>query len=269
MGGPEGSEMSKPGRDSGTGTLGKAMAVLDAVSTANAPLRFTDLLAKVDQPRGTLHRQISNLIDEGLLQVNPDHSYEVGLRLLKFASNAWADNRFREIAEPHLRRLYESVGETIHLGVLQGVEVIYLDKVESRQSVRMHSQIGNASPAFCTGVGKAAMSALPSPELHSRISTIRFHPYTANTIRTADALLTELGEIRSAGYGFDREEHEAGIHCVAAPIADPDHGFYAGVSVTAPVYRVSMEQMKNWARDVCVTSEAITDDMKVRLGPRG
>ena len=245
------------------------MAVLDAVSTADAPMRFTDLLARVDQPRGTLHRQITNLIDEGLLQVNPDNSYELGLRLLKFASNAWAENRFREIAEPHLRRLYATVGETIHLGVLQGVEVIYLDKVESRQSVRMHSQIGNASPAFCTGVGKAAMSALPDPELHLRVAAIRFHPYTANTITSPKALLAEIGEIRAAGYGFDREEHETGIHCVAAPIAEPDRGFFAGVSVTAPVYRVSVEQMNAWARDVCETSAAIMDDMKVRLGPRG
>ncbi|WP_421854830.1 IclR family transcriptional regulator [Oricola sp.] len=261
--------MSKIERESGTGTLGKAMAVLDAVSNASAPLRFTDLLDQVKQPRGTLHRNISNLIDEGLLQVNPDHSYELGIRLLRFASNAWAHNRFREIAEPHLQRLYETVGETIHLGVLQGVEVIYLDKVESRQSVRMHSQIGNASPAFCTGVGKAALSALSDGELQTRISAIRFQAHTPSTLQTAQALLDEIDEIRTRGYGFDREEHETGIHCVAAPVAAPERGFYAGVSVTAPVYRVGVQKLEQWATDVCSTSAAIVDDMKLRLGPRG
>ena len=136
-----------------TGTVGKAMAVLEIVARAEEPPRFTDILARSDQPRGTLHRQLSNLVEEGLLSLNRDHTYSLGLRLLMFASRAWAGNQFRAIAEPHLRRLNEATGETVHLGVLRGTEVIYLDKVEGRQAVRMYSQIGNASPAFCTGVG--------------------------------------------------------------------------------------------------------------------
>ncbi|WP_193178574.1 IclR family transcriptional regulator [Oricola nitratireducens] len=261
--------MSKTLAESGTGTLGKAMDVLEVVASAKSPLRFKDLLATVDQPRGTLHRQITNLIDEGLLQVNADHSYALGLRLLKFASNAWAGNRFREIAEPHLQMLHEKVGETIHLGVLQGVEVIYLDKVESRQSVRMHSQIGNASPAFCTGVGKAAMSLLSDEELEERIARVRFHTYTPNTLRDADAFRREIADIREKGYALDREEHEAGIHCIAAPIASLERSFYAGISITAPVYRISMDQLEDWADDVRHAAAAIMDDMKVKLGPRG
>ncbi len=74
-----------------------------------------------------------------------------------FASRAWAGNQFRAIAEPQSAPPQRGDGETVHLGVLRGTEVIYLDKVEGWQSVRMYSQIGNASPAFCTGVGKAAL----------------------------------------------------------------------------------------------------------------
>ncbi|GAB4354024.1 MAG: IclR family transcriptional regulator [Oricola sp.] len=261
--------MSKAQNDGGTGTLGKAVAVLDVVANAKKPMRFTDLLAALDQPRGTLHRQISNLIDEGLLQVNPDNSYGLGLRLLKFASNAWAGNQFREIAEPHLQALHDKAGETIHLGVLQGTEVIYLDKVESRQSVRMHSQIGNASPAFCTGVGKAALSLLPDDDLEQRMERIDFHPHTANTLRDAGALRREIAEIRATGIAFDREEHEAGIHCIAAPIGAHHRAFYAGISITAPVYRVDREQLDAWADDVRGAAAAITDDMRLKLGPRG
>jgi IclR family transcriptional regulator, acetate operon repressor len=261
--------MSKVDRDTGTGTLGKAISVLDAVASAKRPLRFKDLLAALDQPRGTLHRQISNLVDEGLLQVNPDHSYELGIRLLKFASKAWAGSRFREIAEPHLRALHDKVGETIHLGVLQGIEVIYLDKVESRQSVRMHSQIGNASPCYCTGVGKAAFSLLSPEEAATRAAQITYFQHTENTIRDAGSFLREIENIRASGYAVDREEHEADIHCVAAPIGAPERGFYAGISVTAPVYRVSSEQLVRWAPDVCGAAAAIMEDMDVKLGPRG
>lgn len=254
--------------DSGTGTLGKAMEVLETVALSSTPLRFTDVLHLVDQPRGTLHRQISNLIEEGLLSTRPDNSYELGLKLLKFASRAWSSNQFRTIAEPHLKRLHETTGETVHLGVLNGVDVIYLDKVESRQAVRMYSQIGNSAPAFCTGVGKAAMAALPDTELHSRIASIAFKRYTDTTLVSTATLSAEIQDIRHSGNAFDREEHEKDIHCVAASIHSDDRNFVAGISVTAPIYRVNMDQLIEWGPLVRESAAAIMDDMANRLGPK-
>ena len=82
------------------------------------------------------------------------------------------------------------------------------------------------------------------------------------------ALLKELKEIRQTGNAYDREEHEAGIHCVAAPIFNADRSLVGGISVTAPCYRIPMEQLEGWAGDVRRTAEAITADMPVKLGPR-
>jgi DNA-binding IclR family transcriptional regulator len=146
--------------------------------------------------------------------------------------------------------------------------VIYLDKVEGRQMVRMHSQIGNASPVYCTGVGKAALSALPDDEVERRIASLRFHPYTPTTMPDAESLRREIAEIRRTGIAYDREEHEPGIHCVAAPIHSSGRGFTAGVSVTAPAYRIPMARLEEWEPLVrqCVVS--IMEDMASRLGPR-
>lgn len=251
-----------------TGTLGKAISVLDIVASADEPMRFTDILALTAQPRGTLHRQLSNLVEEGLLSLGRDHSYSVGIRLLKFAAKAWAGNQFRVIAEPHLRALHDLTGETVHLGVLRGGEVIYLDKVESRQAVRMYSQIGNASPVYCTGVGKAGLSALPDAELRAVIATIKFRRFTDSTLVTPDALLSEIEAIRDSGNAYDREEHERGIRCVAAPIYSADRSFVGGLSVTGPAYRISAESLESWAVLVRNAAGAIMDDMGARLGPR-
>ncbi|OJG00535.1 IclR family transcriptional regulator [Pararhizobium antarcticum] len=250
-----------------TGTLGKAIAVLELVSTAQTPLRFTEILALSGQPRGTLHRHLSHLVEEGLLNLAPDLRYEPGMRLLKFASNAWAKNQFRTVAEPHLKTLHERTGETVHLGILHGQEIIYLDKVESRQAVRMNSQIGNASPVYCTGVGKAALSVLPQKRLDDLMAQFSFHSYTPTTHRSASELMAELLMVRRVGYAFDREEHESGIRCVAAPIDAPRHGIVAGVSVTGPAYRVAMEQLEIWAVVVKEAAHAIERDVEVRLGP--
>ena len=252
----------------GTGTLGKAMEVLNIVATSPAPLRFTEILAQSEQPRGTLHRQLTNLLEEGLLTVNRDHSYELGLKLLSLASKAWSGNQFRMIAEPHLTHLHEQTGETVHLGVLKGSEVIYLDKVEGSQAVRMYSQIGNASPAFCTGVGKAALSCLPDNILDAVLEEMPLRRFTEHTLDTADALKRDIEIIRREGIAYDREEHEVGIRCVAAPIHSRDLKFIAGVSVTGPAYRITEETLHGWAGLVGQTARSIMDDMRMRLGPR-
>lgn len=251
-----------------TGTLGKATAVLEIVASFPHPPRFTEILKHSDQPRGTLHRQITNLVEEGLLNQRKDMSYELGYKLLMFASKAWAGNEFRTIAEPHLIRLQQHTGETVHLGVLRKTQVIYLDKVEGQQTVRMYSQIGNAAAAYCTGVGKAAMAALDDMRLDACIRSIEFFPYTENTITDGESLRREINRIRESGIAFDREEHELGIQCVAAPIFTQDHAFAAGVSVTGPAFRVPMEKLEAWADDVGDCARRIMDDMNTRLGPR-
>ncbi len=251
-----------------TGTLGKLMALLDLVALADYPMRFTDILSLSDQPRGTLHRQLSHLVEEGLLEIDRDGRYLPGIRLLSLASRSWARNEFRAIAEPHLRLLQERTGETVHLGVLRGIEVIYLDKVEGRQSVRMYSQIGNASPAYCTGVGKAALSVLDDATIEASHAGLQFHAYTEHTHRGVADLLADIAAIRVRGYAFDREEHESGICCVAAPIRSDDGNMLAGVSVTGPAYRVTPEKLEEWAPLVRVAAASIMQDMHSRLGPK-
>ncbi|TCR91292.1 IclR family transcriptional regulator [Rhizobium sp. BK376] len=264
----QGDAIEGKGQGGDTGTLGKLMALLDLVAMSDRPMRFTDLLSLSCQPRGTLHRQLTHLVGEGLLDVDREGRYQPGIRLLNLASRSWARNELRIVAEPHLRRLQEQTGETVHLGVLRGVEVIYLDKVEGRQSVRMYSQIGNASPAYCTGVGKAALSTMDDESLGTLVAGIAFQPFTAWTHRDASALLADIAAIRARGYAFDREEHEAGICCVAAPIRSDRHNILAGVSVTGPSYRVTLENLECWAPLASTAAAAIINDMHSLLGPR-
>ncbi len=257
-----------PARNLATGTLGKAFDVLDVIALSPKPLRFTDLLGLVDQPRGTLHRQVSNLIEEGVVLVNADGSYAPGLRLLKWAARAWSQNSFRIIAEPHVRQLHEATGETVHLGVLSGLEVIYVDKLETNQAVRMHSQVGNASPLYCTGIGKAMLALLDADQCAQRIQQFSYQRHTQATLYTPELLLAEIETIRTQGVAHDREEHEPGIRCVAAGIDGQDTGTIAGVSVTAPSYRIAEDALLRWEILVRETARSIEADMKAKMGPR-
>jgi DNA-binding IclR family transcriptional regulator len=202
------------------------------------------------------------------LEVTADACYVPGLRLLELASRAWARNSFRQVAEPHLHQLHAMTGETVHLGVLRGMEIVYLDKVEGRQAVRMYSQIGNASPVYCTGIGKAALSTLDEMALEGVLAGIEFRRFTAGTHGDAEALRQDLEQIRVRGYAFDLEEHQPGIRCVAAAITSDEMGFAGGISITAPAFRVSLDQLQAWTQPVMDAARAMTDDLVRRLGPR-
>jgi len=251
-----------------TGTLGKTMTVLEAVALAGRPLRFTDVLALLPQSRGTLHRHLSHLVEEGLLDLDSDLLYRPGLRLLKLASAAWSSHDMRSVAEPFLRQLHDETGETVHLGQILKGEIIYLDKVEGRQSVRMHSQVGKVSPLYCTGVGKAALSALPEVELQSLLEAMQFHAFTASTHRDQTALLADIAEIRRTGIAFDDEEHEAGICCVAAPVATANGSFIGGLSISGPAFRLTREKLQAFAPSVRQAADRITEAFAYRLGPK-
>lgn len=262
-------ERSDAGGGSGTGTLGKALDVVTAIAEARFPLRFTDLLKVVDQPRGTLHRNISNLLEEGLVAMNPEtHVYSLGPRLLQLASQAWNDNELRGIAEPHLRALNELAGETVHLAILQDDRVIYLDKFEAQQSLRMHSQIGRSAPVYCTGVGKAILAGLSDAEFEKLAKTLQFQRFTENTITSVEALRRDRQAIIARGYAIDAEEHEAGIRCAAAAVKDRSGALLGGISVTAPAYRITDEIFETWTRWVQATAADIGSDADIRMGPR-
>ncbi|MFF2320684.1 IclR family transcriptional regulator [Agrobacterium sp. NPDC058088] len=253
--------------ENATGTLGKAVSLLELIAFAEKPMRFTDVVEACGQPRGTVHRQLAHLVAEGLVDHASDQTYAVGLRLLQLAAKAWSGNDLRSVAAAHLAALQEATQESVHLAVLNGRQVTYLDKMEGRHTLRMHSQVGKTSPAYCTGVGKAALSLLPADELSELTTGMEFHRFTEATLVTPEALMADVAAISENGYGFDLQEHEIGIHCVAAPVRAPGRNFRAAISVTGPAYRVDAQQLRNWAPLVRETADKISAELACRLSP--
>ena len=265
--GPEEPGTSAPAATSrATGTVGKAVRVLDVVA-AEQPVRFTRLMQRLGTPRATLHRLLRHLGEEGFVSLRPDGTYELGIHLMRLAAASWASSSLRQVAEPHLATLHERTGETVHLGVLARDEVAYLDKVDAPRAVRMHSQVGNTSPLYCTGVGKAILAALPDERLLPLLDRLRYEAFTPATATDAAAALAAVRVARAEGVAHDREEHEPGIRCVAAAIVI-EGGDVAAVSVTAPSYRLSDDDIALWKREVATTAAAIETDIRERLGPR-
>lgn len=226
------------------GTIGKALTVLDLVATADRPMRLAELGALCDFPKATLHRLLQALTRQGMLMQDAAGAYSAGLRLVRLAHNAWDNSDLARVARPHLDRLAAETGATIHLAQLDQGQVLYLDKRNAARHVSMFSAAGKVGPAYCTGVGKAILAFLPPEALNQAIARQSFHGFTPATLTTPGLLRTELAEIHTRGHAYDREEHEQGIICVAAPIlAAPSHPI-AALSVTATTRDATLSALK-------------------------
>jgi IclR family transcriptional regulator, KDG regulon repressor len=240
----EGTMAKEPQTD---GTVGKALDVLDMVAAYGAPVRFSDLLARSAYPKATLYRLLQTLTHQGMLTFTPERqTYAIGLRLLRLAHTAWAQSSLAPIAQRYLDDLARETGETIHLAQMDMGQVLYVDKRNAARPVEMFAQAGKIGPAYCTGVGKAMLAFLPEIELAAALAQQSFHRFTAQTLDSPEKLRAELAQIRQRGYAFDREEHEAGILCCAAPILSRNGRILGALSLTSTAARNTIDSLSTY-----------------------
>lgn len=245
------------------GTVGKALNVLDQIADFGRPVRFTELLEGASYPKATLFRLVRTLTNQGMLSFDPDRqTYAPGVRLVRLAHAAWAQSSLAPIARPHLDVLSDRIGETVHLAQLDAGQVLYVDKRNAKDPIEMYSQAGKVGPAYCTGVGKAMMAFLEPEALDQVITQQSFHPFTAHTLTSPGELRAELMEIRKNGYSFDREEHEPGIICIAAPILTLRGRMIGALSVTSLTARTNLAGLEKLVPELNRTTAAIAADAK-------
>ncbi|MEJ6396983.1 IclR family transcriptional regulator [Yoonia sp. 208BN28-4] len=245
----------------GDGTVGKALEVLDQVAAFGRPVRFGEILAGSDFPKPTLYRFVQTLTNQGMLAYDPDRqTYAPGVRLVRLAHAAWSVSSLAPIARPHIDALSAKVGETVHLAQMDNGQVLYIDKRNAQQPLEMYSQAGKVGPAYCTGVGKA-MLAFMDPVLRDElIAQQSFHVFTDKTLANERELRAELVDIRANGYGFDREEHEPGIICVAMPILSATRRVLGAISVTSSTRRTKLASLEGYVPLLEETVDKISQD---------
>lgn len=243
------------------GTVGKALTVLDEVESYGRPVRFSELQASSDYPKATLYRLLQTLTKQHMLSYDPDMgTYTLGVRLLRLAHSAWKTSSLAPIARPYIDKLSQNTGETVHLAQLDHAQVIYVDKRNATQVLPMFSEAGKVGPAYCTGVGKAMMAYLPEKQLVDVLAQQSWHRFTEKTLSDADAMRQELQAIRDRGHGYDNEEHEPGIICVALPIRNSFGRVLGAISITSSTLRSSLERLDSFVPLIRDTAEQIAKE---------
>ncbi|MGH3585920.1 MAG: IclR family transcriptional regulator [Pseudonocardia sp.] len=215
------------------GSAGKALQILIRLGSAG-PATLDDLAGALGVHKTTVLRLLRTLADEHFVFRDGHLRYHLGARIHELSSRGLDQREVRSIAAPHLAAFNREHGRTTHLSELSDREIVYIDKYESHDHVRMASRIGLRAPVHSTAAGKVLLADLPRTELDGVLADLAFPRATAHTITDRAGYEAELATVHAQGWASDREENERSINCIAAPVRDASGRAVAAVSVSVP-----------------------------------
>lgn len=243
----------------------RVLDIVEILATEPDGLSFTDIARRLGFPKSSLHGLLGTLTDRGYVGFDSErHVYGLGIRVWEHGQ---AYLRHRDLlgeATRVMEAIVREINETVQLAVLDGLENVYLHKVDCSHPLRLQSEVGKRLQAHATGLGKVLLAYLPPEELEARLRARPLVRFTPHTPTDPDALLRELEVVRRQGFGVDDQEYTPGLRCVAVPIREPGGRVATAMSASIPIMRAGPEQLAAALRALARGSLDISD----RLGMR-
>ncbi len=243
----------------GTQTLARGLAVLECV--ANGINEVKNISAKLEISRSTTHRILMSLVSQGYLLHMPYRGYLLGQKLIHLGIVALAQRPLVAIARPYLESLATYTGDTVHLGVEEENQVLYLDKISGTRGLEMRSWVGMRKPIASTGVGKALLLGFSKDRWENFYQTALAEQIASGItpmLPSWEKYRHALEQYAQQGWVYDLEEHEPGVRCIAAPIYDGQNKVVASVSVASADLYMPYERMVELGPEVLKAAHAIS-----------
>lgn len=226
-------------------SIERALSLLEAMGDSRGEVGLAELSKRVSLHASTTHRILATLVGRGYARQNPDSGrYALGTKALHLAESYLGQMDLRRLVRPVLERLSQETGETATLVILDRQEALYLDKVESPQSLRIFSRIGRRAPLHCTAVGKVLLAFRPKGEADALLGRGPLERLARHTITSVTQVRRELEKVRDQGFALDREECEEGACCIAVPIRNARGDVEAALGLSAPTTRLTPRRME-------------------------
>ncbi|GAA4994432.1 IclR family transcriptional regulator [Yinghuangia aomiensis] len=244
----------------------RAFDILERFLDHDGPLSAPEIVRQTGLPRTTVHELLATLVARRYLVQESTGGYRLGVRLYQLGSRYADQLDLASEGQQAARRVAEACGETVHVAVLEGADVIYIAKVDSTHAVRMVSAAGRRLPAHCTAVGKMLLAALPDEELRALVpEDAPLAALTPQSITEPAALYAALDDIRAEDRAFEDRESNLDVSCVAAPVRDETGKAVAALSISVPTIRWNDERRTELVR---LATEGAAE-LSARLGHRG
>ena len=226
-------------------SLVRGLAVLRAFTEESPSLSVSELAHHIGVTKTTIVRIVTTLEVLGYLRLDPaTRRYHLSWRVLELGYSALENMDIVQRAHPHLEQLSVLTGETVNLSVLDGTEIVYVDRVHTRQILSISLHIGSRLPAYCTSMGKAILASISEADALKVIRASALVPRARGTIVTETGLLADLERTRVLGYAVNDEELVDGLRSVAAPVCDRTGRAVAAVNMSLPAARCSPEELR-------------------------
>ena len=213
--------------------IDRALQMLTLFKPDHSEIHLQEFADALGVHKSTAHRIAVTLEYSGFLSRNTDGSaYTLGLKPLELGAIVLSGHHLRRQARPVLEWLQSTTGETVHLGVLDSGEVIYIDKIEGESGLKLFSDLGKQAPVHCTGLGKALLCDHSDTSIRKVLEEKGMRRYTKYTVVSVDHFLALIHDVRRNGWATDHEEHERLVHCVAVPIRNHTGKIVAAISIT-------------------------------------
>jgi len=240
-------------------TVVKALKLFELLVQSDGACSVTELAAKTGLQKSNVHRLLATLSTLGHVRQANNSLYEPTLRVWELGQRVYARTGIASLARPHLRKLMEKTGESAHLAIFDGTEIVYLDRVETANPVRAYTVIGGRTPAYCTASGKALL-ACQTPET-VRVVAQDMRKLTDDTIRDHAALKRELETVRNNGYAINFGEFRSNVVGLAAPVRLPDGEAVAAIGISGPMERLGKRKLRSLSPTVITAAAGITRAM--------
>jgi len=246
--------------------LNKTLSILEILLQHDSSMNMTEISEKLGLYPSTIHRILDTLKHWGYVEQDPNtQKYQLGLKLLELGMAKLHQMDLAREAAPYLKQLVKQCNETIHLGVLEEGEVLYLAKEESSQTIRMISYVGRRAPLHCTALGKVLLAYMSEKERKKILEEKALPRLTEKTITNKKELEKELNRIKRQRFALDREENEKDVCCIATPIRNYQGKVISAISISSPSFRINKNAQNNLKNALLETSKKISK----RLGYNG
>lgn len=239
-------------------SLDRALHVFKHLSLKqNAPL--TELATQTGQSPATVYRILITLQGQGLVEFDPeDQVWHIGAQAFVIGARFLRRTSLVERARPIMRKLMETTGETANLGIEKEGKVLFLNQVETHESIRAFFPPGTLSDMHSSGIGKALLAHMDADRRNKMIRDMSLTAYTDFTMTDISNLKEDLSQIQRQGYSVDNEERNVGMRCIAAPVFDFNREVIAGISVSGPTSRIKRENVASMSIQVLHAAMSLT-----------
>ena len=243
-------------------SLIKALRILDALGDCPSGVGITELSATLKAPKSTVHRLIATLEAVGYSVFDPPTSkYMLGTKLARLGEQLNHQSSLLTFGMPSLEQLTRECGEASHLAIMEGTEVVYISREESKEPMRISFAMGHRAPAHCTALGKAFLAGLSDTEIRMLYANTKLPRLTPRTQTKLLQVIAECAAIRREGIAYDNEEYMPGLCCIAAPIKDFSSRTIAAMSLSMFKHKMTPERRASFKEALVRAAAKLSEKM--------